>query len=145
MLNTILGKKIFPEKNEESTSTICKIRNSERIRIIAEHSSGKKTEIDLTDRCDLETKEGVTLLRKELRQLTDLTQSQESKHFRNVDIGLPVPFLKVNSHFFFCNTITNNFGYMKIYLFNFVFSPFELKNQVNCSDCLLSVVCPLVC
>ena len=51
--------------------------------------------IDLTDKCDSNTAEGLQILRGKLRDLTDMTLSQESKQYRSVDIGLPIPFLKV--------------------------------------------------
>lgn len=95
MINKILGKRIFKGDNLESTGTICKIRNSERIALTVEHMSGEKEVKDLTDTCDLETKEGIENLRKTLNDLTNMTDSKKSVQLKSVDIGFPVPFLKV--------------------------------------------------
>lgn len=96
LINKILQKKIFKRRNVESTSTICKIRNSERVRIITESSTGQIEETDLTDRCDLATSKGVKVLRDYLKDLTDMTSSKRSKdYFRSVDIGFPISFLMV--------------------------------------------------
>nr|XP_022312442.1 uncharacterized protein LOC111117580 isoform X6 [Crassostrea virginica] len=94
LINKILGKRIFQGDNLESTSTICKIRNSEKITLIVEHKSGKTETRDLTDKCDMETQEGIRTLRKILNDLTNLTDSTKSKEYKNVDIGFPIPFLK---------------------------------------------------
>ena len=69
--------------------------NSEKIKIIAKHASGLTEEIDLTDKCDINTTEGEKLLRDKLKTFTDIGSSQESKEFQSVDIGLPIPILKV--------------------------------------------------
>ena len=95
MINKILEKRIFKGRNSESTSTVCKIRNSESVQITVEHLSGQMEVIDLTDKCDSNTEEGLQILRGKLKDLTDMTLSQESKQYRSVDIGLPIPFLKV--------------------------------------------------
>ena len=79
----------------ESTSTICKIRNLEGIKIIIESKTGEKTEMDLTDKCNLETKEGLIKLREYLAKLTEITLSKESMQYRSVDIGFPIPMLQV--------------------------------------------------
>nr|XP_022288226.1 uncharacterized protein LOC111100543 isoform X2 [Crassostrea virginica] len=94
LINKILEKRIFKGRNSESTSTVCKIRNSESVKITVEHLSGQMEVIDLTDKCDSNTAEGLRILRGKLRDLTDMTLSQESKQYRSVDIGLPIPFLK---------------------------------------------------
>ena len=95
LINKILGKKIFEGDNLESTSTICKIRNSEKVTIIIEHTTGEKEEKDLTETCDTETKEGINILRKTLNDLTNMRVSTKSKEYGSVDIGFPIPFLKV--------------------------------------------------
>lgn len=86
---------IFAGKNLESTDTICKIRNSEIIRIITENNKKETKEIDLTHTCDLKTKEGVKTLREHIAKLTDKTISKECLELQSVDVGFPIPFLKV--------------------------------------------------
>lgn len=100
LINTILGKKIFKTRNRESTSTICKLRNSKTIRIIAERISGETslTELD----CDPETEDGEKKIRKILKGLTDVTAQSDSKMNNCVDIGLPIPLLTVLSIFMYC-------------------------------------------
>lgn len=95
LINKILGKRIFQGKNHESTSTICKIRNSNTVSITVEHESGNREVKDLTETCNLETQEGERLLRDSLKNLTDLTTSRESMQYQSVEIGFPVPFLEV--------------------------------------------------
>ena len=92
LINAILGNRIFKCGKLESTSTVFKIRNSETVKIIVEYMSGTKNVIDLTDKCDASTREGRTLLRSTLKELTRL---EESKQFRSIDVGLPIPFLMV--------------------------------------------------
>lgn len=87
---------LFKGRNNESTSTICKLRNSERIRIVTTTMTGKTEETDFTDKCDLETKEGVRMLRNFLKELTDMVSSTKSVTSRSVEIELPFSFLKVN-------------------------------------------------
>lgn len=58
--------------------------------------SGETEIIDLTDTCDPETKEGEKILREKLKGLTDMMSSKRSMQYRCVDIGLPIPFLKVH-------------------------------------------------
>ena len=89
LINKILGKPIFIPKIMESTLTICKIRNLEGLKIVVESKAGIKNEQDLTDKCNLETMEGLVELRETLADLT------ENKHYRSVDIGFPIPMLKV--------------------------------------------------
>lgn len=92
----MLGKMLFKGRNNESTSTICKLRNSERIRIVTTTMTGKTEETDFTGKCDLETKEGVRILRNFLKELTDMVSSTNSVTYRSVEIELPFSFLKVN-------------------------------------------------
>lgn len=94
LINRIIGKKIFKGRNLESTSTVCKIRNSESVRIIVEDVSGKKEVIHLAE-CDVNTEGGLRKLRGTLKDLTDMTLSKESTQYQSVDIGFPIPFLKV--------------------------------------------------
>lgn len=91
LINKILEKRIFKGRNNESTSTICKIRNSAKTRILTESMTGQIDETDLTEKDDVEK-----ALRDSLKKLTDMTSSEECIHFRSVDIGFPIPFLKVN-------------------------------------------------
>lgn len=95
LVNKILEKKILITRNAQSTSTVCKIRNSGKIKIIAKHASGQTIEKDLTDKCDINNTEGEKLLRDTLKTFTDIGLSQESKEYQSVDIGLPIPMLKV--------------------------------------------------
>lgn len=97
MINKILEKRIFKGSTLESSSTICKIRNSERIRIITERDTGSVEETVLTNECDLATEKGVKKLRDKLKTLTDMTSSTESINHRSVDIGFPIPFLMVGT------------------------------------------------
>lgn len=98
LINKILGKEIFEARLQESTATICKIRNCDRIKIITERSS-KTEEKDFTDECDVETKEGVELIRNYLKDRTDLEvmPKDEKNDIQCVDIGFPIPFLKGNT------------------------------------------------
>lgn len=103
LINKILQKKIFIGHTIESTSTICKIRNLDRVRIITKCKDGQidEPEIDLTERCDLTSECGVELLRTHLTELTDRTLSDRSFDFEFVDVGFPIPFLKVLTGFTF--------------------------------------------
>lgn len=95
MINKILNRRIFKGRNLETTSTIIKLRDSERVRIITENDAGKIKEKDFSDKFDLESKDGAKVLRDYLKDMTDMTASQRSAQIRSVDIGLPIPFLKV--------------------------------------------------
>lgn len=86
---------LFKGRNQESTSTVCKLRNSERTRIITTTMTGETETTDFTDKCDLETKEGVKMLRDFLKERTDMKSSTKSVANRSVDIELPFPFLEV--------------------------------------------------
>lgn len=96
MINKILEKNIFKGKVLESTSTICKIRNSDRIRVITERVTGEKEEQDFTAECNLSSEEGVKMLRDFLEKRTDLTCMSSDENIRSVDIGFPIHFLEVN-------------------------------------------------
>ncbi|XP_062586980.1 uncharacterized protein in xynA 3'region-like [Saccostrea cucullata] len=95
LINKLLQKRIFKGRNKESTSTICKIRNSEDIKIITELLNGETEIIPL--QCSIETEIGEKILRDTLKRLTDMTSSKDSKDFRSVDVGFPIPFLKGNT------------------------------------------------
>lgn len=96
LINKILEKNIFKGKVLESTSTICKIRNSDRIRVISEKVTGEKEEQDFTAECNLSSEEGVKMLRDFLEKRTDLTCMSSDENIRSVDIGFPIHFLEVN-------------------------------------------------
>lgn len=104
MINKILGKRIFKERILESTSTVFKIRNSDKIRVTTEKVSGEREEQEFTGECDIDTEEGVTLLRDFLDKMSS------DENIRCVDIGFPIHFLKVN------NTLTVVCVYIDIYL-----------------------------
>lgn len=89
LANKILDKKILTSQEcYSSNSVICKIRNCDRIRIITESETGKVEEMDLTDRCDIGTKEGTLMLKKSIGGcIRDNT--------RLVDVGFPTSVLKV--------------------------------------------------
>lgn len=99
LINKLFEKQLFRGRNNESTSTICKLRNSERIRVITTDMRGQREETDFTDKCNLETKEGVKMLRNFLKDLTDLTSSEKSATFNSVEVEFPIPFLRVNYAF----------------------------------------------
>lgn len=63
MINRILNRRLFKGRNLETTSTIIKLRNSERVKIITESDTGKIEESDFTDKCDLASKDGEKVLR----------------------------------------------------------------------------------
>lgn len=88
LANKILDKKILTSQEcYSSNSVICKIRNCDRIRIITESETGKVEEMDLTDRCDIGTKEGTLMLKKSIGGcIRDNT--------RLVDVGFPTSVLK---------------------------------------------------
>lgn len=95
LINKLLNRRLFKGRNLESTSTIIKLRNSGRIKIITESDAGKIAETDFTDKCDLASKDGVKLLIDYLKEMTDMTASQRSAQIRSVDISLPIPFIQV--------------------------------------------------
>lgn len=81
----------------ESTSTICKIRNLEAVKIETKSKDGSIVNIDLPGKCDMSEESGVEMLRTMLTELTDMTESPGSANFDYVDVGFPIPFLKVNT------------------------------------------------
>lgn len=94
-MNKILEKKNFKSRNLESTSTICKVRNSDRTKVIVGNEDSKRSEEDLTGECDTTTKEGEQKLRQILKRYTDITHSKESAAIKSVELTFPIPFLKV--------------------------------------------------
>lgn len=97
LINKILGKNLFKGRLVESTSTICKIRNSGQIKIITTKVTGEIKAKDFSDTCNSLSKECLREIRRYLKERTDLTHMQPdiTADFQTVDIGLPVPFLKV--------------------------------------------------
>lgn len=95
MINKVLGKKIFKPNTHESTATICKIRNSAEIKIVAEHLSGETSIIHLPDTCELETETGEKMFRETLGYFVDKPESEEGIQYRSIDIGFPIEMLKV--------------------------------------------------
>lgn len=53
-------------------------------------------ENDLTHKCDLSTVEGLKKFRQALNSVTNMS-SEESDGIQSVDVGFPIPFLKVKS------------------------------------------------
>lgn len=96
MINCLLGKRIFETPNLESSSTICKLRNSSRINIITKTDDGEHKE-DLTDICYLSTEKGEAVLRDTLDEVTNITFTRGL--VQSVDVGFPIPFLKVGLTF----------------------------------------------
>lgn len=88
---------MFKGRLHESTSTICKIRNSGQIKIITTKVTGEIKAKDFSDTCNSLSKECLREIRRYLKERTDLTHMQPdiTADFQTVDIGLPVPFLKV--------------------------------------------------
>ena len=93
LINKILGKQIFRGQIQESTATVCKIRNFDKVKVVVENASGKSSVALTMD--DLNSAEARKKLKDTLEKLTDMTVCQESKQHKSVDIGLPIPFLKV--------------------------------------------------
>ena len=100
LINKVLRKDIFSPKLRESTSTICKIRNSEKVTIVREDMHGSKSTTDITGTCNIQTKDGQQDLRKRLEKTMDLTVSKEGINYRKVEIGFPIPFLEVELTFY---------------------------------------------
>lgn len=97
LVNKILGIKLFKGRLNESTSPICKIRNSDQIRVITTNMTGEVEEKCFSDTCNLQQRENLSAFRRFLKKRTDLTHVSPDFRvdFQTVDIELPVPFLKV--------------------------------------------------
>lgn len=95
------GDANFKPQHCGNNFTICKIRNSNRIRIITESETGGGgvKEMDLTERCYLGTKEGTVILRKSVPDF------KERDHIRLVDVEFPTSVLKVHRLIYFVITI----------------------------------------
>ncbi|XP_062580373.1 uncharacterized protein LOC134242307 [Saccostrea cucullata] len=96
LINKLLGLRIFKGRNMESTSTVCKVRNSDKVVIKQELCNGEFEVKDMSH-IDVQTKKGEKTLRDTLKTLTDMTIKKESIKYECVDIGLPVSFLKGNT------------------------------------------------
>lgn len=103
-----MGKALFKPKTHESTSTICKVRNSTKIIIVTESISGGISVKDLTNTCDPNTGAGVTFLRNELEHLTDKSELGERSRYRSVDVGFPISILKVSLYLYFIHAYSKN-------------------------------------
>lgn len=97
LINKILGKRIFKGQTAESTSSVCKIRNSEKVRIFSENKNGDIKEVEVPFDCDTESKTGIDSLMNVLMELTNKTKSKESINYKYIDVGFPIPFLKENT------------------------------------------------
>lgn len=86
ILNKIILTTLVIPRND---SVICKIRNCDRIRIVTENEMGEVKEMDLTDRCDIGTKDGTLMLKKSLKEV------MRRDNTRLVDVGFPTSVLKV--------------------------------------------------
>lgn len=62
---------MFKGCNNEFIFIICKLCNLDKIRVKIIDMKGEKEEIDLIDKCNLEIKEGVKMLRDFLKDLID--------------------------------------------------------------------------
>lgn len=96
LINKILGIKLFKGRLAESTSTICKIRNSAQIRVVTTKMTGEVNETIFPDTCNLQNREDLSAFRRFLKERTDLTHASPDIRvdFQTVNIELPVHFLK---------------------------------------------------
>lgn len=103
LINLILNKKLIKDRILKTTSTFGKLRNSDRIRITTESDIGTESdtgnikENDFTEKCDLEIKDGVKVLRDYLKNMSYMTVFRKTAQIRSVDIRFPNPFLKITS------------------------------------------------
>eukprot|EP00105_Crassostrea_gigas_P032554 XP_011455599.1 PREDICTED: uncharacterized protein LOC105348040 [Crassostrea gigas] len=93
LINKILGIKLFQGKVLESTSTICKIRNSNQIRVFTTDNTGHTVLKYFSNKGRLQYKEGIQELREYLKKRTSVSPD-DSVDIQIVDIRLPAPFLK---------------------------------------------------
>lgn len=97
LINEILNEKPTEDRMLETTLTFVKLRNSDRVRITTESDTGNIKEKDFTEKCDLESKDGVKVLRDYLKNMSYMTASRKTSQIRSVVIGFPNPFLKITS------------------------------------------------
>lgn len=95
LINKILENEIFLGHTLESTSTICKIRNLERAKVITKRKTGEVVDLVLPEPFDIRDESNLETLQELLTDLTDMTVSKASREFEYVDVGFPIPFLKV--------------------------------------------------
>lgn len=114
LINKILGIKLFQGKVLESTSTICKIRNSNQIRVFTTDNTGHTVLKYFSNKGRLQYKEGIQELREYLKKRTSVSPD-DSVDIQIVDIRLPAPFLKVNRtmHLGVCFVPSIQFSYVK--------------------------------
>lgn len=134
MINKILEKDIFKPKLRESSSCIVKVRNLDTVRIVTERMSGEKEERYLTDECDTDTENGLKQMKKILKKITDI-KSKESRVYRSVDVGFPIPFLKVNF------LLNDRAVLLKMHIFNKANTPVIAQN--NPLKILLTMYMPI--
>ncbi|XP_063419671.1 uncharacterized protein LOC134704820 [Mytilus trossulus] len=84
-INLLLGKDILPSQLLSCTTTICRLRNSEKVGIAVTDEDDKKINIDV-DYVDDKN------LRSQLKKYVSRTSDQEN--YKYVDISLPIPLLK---------------------------------------------------
>lgn len=65
------------------------------MKIETKYKDGSIVNIDLPGKCDMSDESGVDMLRDVLTELTDMSVSAGSVNFEYVDVGFPIPFLKV--------------------------------------------------
>lgn len=100
MINKILGKEIFSSELFESTSTICKIRNSKHKTIITRLNTGHD---------DIIPFDGYEVDSERIHNtIMELMESERSKTFAFVDVGFPIPFLKVKIYYLFKHSTMYN-------------------------------------
>lgn len=88
----MLNKKLIEDRILGTTSTFVKLRNSDRVRTNTESDTGNIKEKDFTEKCDLESKDGVKVLRDYLKNMSHMTASRKTSQIRSVDIGFQIPF-----------------------------------------------------
>lgn len=65
------------------------------MKIKTKSKDGSIVNIDLQGECDMSEEPGVEMLRTVLANLTNKIESPGSVNFEYVDVGFPIPFLKV--------------------------------------------------
>lgn len=79
VIRKLLNGKLFNDRIlRTTTSTVVKLRNSDRVRITTESDTGNITEKDFTEKCYLERKDGVKVLRYYLKNMSYMTASRKT-------------------------------------------------------------------
>lgn len=82
------------------------------MEIVTKSNDGKIDKHDLSEKCDMSKESGVETLRTELSHLTDLSVCEGCTDFEYVDVGFPIPFLKVTTiEYIFQFNIFYHYGY----------------------------------